>query len=164
MMGFCFFNAVAIAAKILINECQLSRLLIVDWDVHHGNGIQKAFYDEQKVMYVSIHRYDEGTFFPGTGSMDELGSGAGFGFNWNVAWSDGSMGDAEYLAAFRSIVMPIARDYDPSMVLVACGFDAASRHPFNFGGYNVSPACFGQMTRQLMSLANGRIVLCLEGG
>lgn len=142
----------------------LKRVLIVDWDVHHGNGIQKAFYDDQKVLYISLHRHDEGAFFPGTGAPDEFGNGYGMGYNWNIAWSNGTMGDAEYLAAFRSIVMPIARDFDPSMVLVACGFDAASGHPQNFGGYNISPACFAVMTRQLMSLANGRIVLCLEGG
>lgn len=165
MMGFCFFNAIAIAVKILINECQLNRILIVDWDVHHGNGIQKAFYEDSNVMYISIHRYDHGSFFPGTGACDEIGAGPnGLGYNWNIAWSDGTMGDAEYLAAFRSVIMPIAKDFDPSMILVACGFDAASRHPYNFGGYNVSPACFAHMTRLLMGLANGRVVLCLEGG
>ena len=74
------------------------------------------------------------------------------------------MGDAEYLAAFRALVMPISRDFNPSMVLVACGFDAARGHPFNFGGYDLSAACFANMTRQLMTLANGRLVLCLEGG
>lgn len=162
--GFCFFNSLAIAAKVLTTRFHLKRVLIVDWDVHHGNGIQKAFYDDQKVVYISLHRHDGGAFFPGTGKPEEIGRGNGLGHNWNLAWRDSAMGDAEYLAAFRSIVMPIARDFDPSVVLVACGFDSAFGHPENLGGYNVSPTCFGLMTRQLMSLANGRVVLCLEGG
>lgn len=163
-MGFCFFNSIAIAARVLLERHQVSRVLIVDWDVHHGNGIQKIFYEDKKVMYISLHRHDKGNFFPGTGNLTETGAGQGEGYNWNVAWSGETMGDAEYLAAFRSIVMPIARDFNPSMVLVACGFDGAHGHPFNFGGYKISPACFGHMSRQLMSLANGRLVLCLEGG
>lgn len=163
-MGFCFFNSVAIAAKVLLNKHQLARILIVDWDVHHGNGIQKMFYDNKQVMYISLHRHDKGNFFPGTGNIKEIGLLSGEGYNWNIAWSSESMGDAEYLAAFRTIVIPISRDFNPSIVLVACGFDAARGHPFNFGGYDLSPACFAYMTRQLMSLANGRLVLCLEGG
>lgn len=165
-MGFCFFNSVAIAARVLLSSRhQLERVLIVDWDVHHGNGIQKMFYEDSNVMYISLHRHDKGNFFPGTGDIRELGARQGEGYNWNVAWSGGEpMGDAEYLAAFRSLVMPIGRDFNPSMVLVACGFDGARGHPYNFGGYDLTPACFAHMTRQLMTLANGRLVLCLEGG
>lgn len=163
-MGFCFFNSIAIATKVLLLRHPVSRILIVDWDVHHGNGIQKMFYENKEVMYISLHRHDAGNFFPGTGNTREIGAGPGEGFNWNIAWSNLVMGDAEYLAAFRSIVMPIASEFNPSMVLVACGFDAARGHPFNFGGYDLSPACFAYMTRQLMTLANGRLVLCLEGG
>lgn len=113
-------------------------------DVHHGNGIQQIFYRDPRVLYISMHRHDEGNFFPGTGDPHEIGEEAGRGFNVNVAWSGGlnpPMGDAEYLAAFRSIVMPIARDYRPQLVLVACGFDAAKGHKTTLGGYNVSAAC-----------------------
>ena len=163
-MGFCFFNSISIAARVLLTKHSLDRVLIVDWDVHHGNGVQKMFYEDNSVMYISLHRHDRGNFFPGTGDLKELGAGAGLGFTWNIAWSGDIMGDAEYLAAFRSIVMPVAREFDPSIVLVACGFDGAAGHPFNFGGYELSPACFAHMTSQLMSLANGRLVLCLEGG
>lgn len=163
-MGFCYFNNVAIAARLLTLIYQVPRVLIVDWDVHHGNGIQKVFYEDKSVMYISLHRHDNGNFFPGTGSLQEIGEGPGLGYNWNIAWSNESMGDAEYLAAFRSIVMPIGREFNPSMVLVACGFDAARGHAFNLGGYDLSPACFAYMTRQLLTLANGRLVLCLEGG
>ena len=166
-MGFCYFNSLAIAAKQLQSKLGLKRILIVDWDVHHGNGLQQAFYEDPAVLYLSLHRHDEGQFFPGTGDLAETGAGAGTGFNVNIGWSGAlspPMGDAEYLAAFRTVVMPIARQYDPEIVLVACGFDGARGHPPPLGGYMVSPACFGYMTQQLMTLAGGRLVMALEGG
>ncbi|XP_055914527.1 histone deacetylase 4 isoform X6 [Eupeodes corollae] len=168
-MGFCFFNSVAIAAKILRQRLpsEMKKILIVDWDVHHGNGTQQAFYDTPNVLYLSIHRHDDGNFFPGTGGPTECGTGAGAGFNVNVSWSGAlnpPLGDAEYLAAFRTVVMPIAREFNPDIVLVSAGFDAAAGHPAPLGGYLVSPACFGYMTRELMQLAGGKIVLALEGG
>uniref|UniRef100_A0A672RNQ8 Histone deacetylase n=1 Tax=Sinocyclocheilus grahami TaxID=75366 RepID=A0A672RNQ8_SINGR len=100
-MGFCFFNSVAIAAKQLQQKLSASKILIVDWDVHHGNGTQEIFYNDPSVLYISLHRYDNGNFFPGSGGPAEVGSGAGEGFNVNVAWTGGlepPMGDAEYLA------------------------------------------------------------------
>ncbi|XP_032456631.1 histone deacetylase 4 isoform X4 [Nasonia vitripennis] len=166
-MGFCFFNAVAIAAKLLLQKLDLRKILILDWDVHHGNGTQQMFYDDPRVLYLSIHRHDDGNFFPGTGGPTECGAGEGMGRNVNVAWSGGlnpPIGDAEYLAAFRTIVMPIAKDFDPDLVLVSAGFDAAHGHPAPLGGYKVSPACFGRMTQMLMTLAGGKVVLALEGG
>ncbi|XP_076244011.1 histone deacetylase 4 isoform X2 [Calliopsis andreniformis] len=166
-MGFCFFNSVAIAARLLQQKLDVRKILILDWDVHHGNGTQQMFYDDPRVLYLSIHRHDEGNFFPGTGGPTECGAGEGLGYNVNVAWSGGlnpPMGDAEYLAAFRTIVMPIAKAFDPNIVLVSAGFDAAIGHPAPLGGYKVSPACFGKMTQQLLSLADGKVVLALEGG
>ncbi|XP_055388035.1 histone deacetylase 4 isoform X2 [Condylostylus longicornis] len=167
-MGFCFFNSVAIAAKLLRQKMPLvEKILIFDWDVHHGNGTQQAFYDCPNVLYMSIHRHDDGNFFPGTGGPAECGTGSGLGYNVNISWSGGldpPLGDAEYLAAFRTLVMPIAREFSPDIVLVSAGFDAAAGHPAPLGGYLVSPACFGYMTRELMQLANGKIVLALEGG
>ncbi|XP_068997068.1 histone deacetylase 7 isoform X2 [Embiotoca jacksoni] len=166
-MGFCYFNSVAIAAKQLQHKLSVSKILIVDWDVHHGNGTQEIFYSDSSVLYISLHRYDDGNFFPGSGSPAEVGSGAGEGFNVNVAWTGGldpPMGDAEYLAAFRSVVMPIAQEFSPDVVLVSAGFDAAEGNPAPLGGYKVSAKCFGFLTRQLMSLAGGRLVLALEGG
>uniref|UniRef100_A0A3Q3ADQ6 Histone deacetylase n=1 Tax=Kryptolebias marmoratus TaxID=37003 RepID=A0A3Q3ADQ6_KRYMA len=165
--GFCYFNSVAIAAKQLQQKLSVSKILIVDWDVHHGNGTQEVFYSDPSVLYISLHRYDDGNFFPGSGSPAEVGSGAGEGFNVNVAWTGGldpPMGDAEYLAAFRSVVMPIAQEFSPDVVLVSAGFDAAEGNPAPLGGYKVSGKCFGFLTRQLMSLAGGRLVLALEGG
>ncbi|KAB7506517.1 Histone deacetylase 4 [Armadillidium nasatum] len=165
--------------------------IFVDWgdifvnlDVHHGNGTQATFYDDPRVLYISLHRYDDGSFFPGTGAPFEklcgskiyvlfllfflqVGEEAGFGYNVNVAWSGGlspPMGDAEYLAAFRSVVIPIAKDFNPDIVLVSAGFDAATQHPPTLGGYKVSPACFAYMTSALSSVGRGKVVLVLEGG
>lgn len=166
-MGFCYFNSVAVAAKLLQQRLNVSKILIVDWDVHHGNGTQQAFYNDPNVLYMSLHRYDDGNFFPGSGAPDEVGTGPGVGFNVNMAFTGGlepPMGDAEYLAAFRTVVMPIANEFAPDVVLVSSGFDAVEGHPTPLGGYNLSAKCFGYLTKQLMGLAGGRLVLALEGG
>uniref|UniRef100_A0A3P8ZZB8 Histone deacetylase n=1 Tax=Esox lucius TaxID=8010 RepID=A0A3P8ZZB8_ESOLU len=166
-MGFCYFNSVAIAAKLLQQRLNVSKILIVDWDVHHGNGTQQAFYSDPNVLYLSLHRYDDGNFFPGSGAPDEVGAGAGLGFNVNMAFTGGldpPMGDAEYLAAFRTVVMPIANQFAPDVVLVSSGFDAVEGHASPLGGYRLTAKCFGYLTRQLMGLAGGRLVLALEGG
>ncbi|XP_073073957.1 histone deacetylase 4 isoform X2 [Manis javanica] len=166
-MGFCYFNSIAVAAKLLQQRLNVSKTLIVDWDVHHGNGTQQAFYGDPSVLYISLHRYDDGNFFPGSGAPDEVGTGPGVGFNVNVAFTGGldpPMGDAEYLAAFRTVVMPIANEFAPDVVLVSSGFDAVEGHPTPLGGYHLSAKCFGYLTKQLMGLAGGRIVLALEGG
>uniref|UniRef100_A0A3Q3G9M7 Histone deacetylase n=1 Tax=Kryptolebias marmoratus TaxID=37003 RepID=A0A3Q3G9M7_KRYMA len=166
-MGFCFFNSVAITAKLLQQKLGVGKILIVDWDIHHGNGTQQAFYNDPSVLYISLHRYDDGNFFPGSGAPEEVGSGAGVGFNVNIAWTGGvepPMGDVEYLTAFRSVVMPIAQQFSPDVVLVSAGFDAVEGHQSPLGGYNVSAKCFGQLTQLLMALAGGRVVMALEGG
>ncbi|XP_047456339.1 histone deacetylase 4 isoform X3 [Mugil cephalus] len=166
-MGFCYFNSVAIAAKLLQQRLNVSKILIVDWDVHHGNGTQQAFYTDPSVLYLSLHRFDDGNFFPGSGAPDEVGSGTGVGFNVNMAFTGGlepPMGDAEYLAAFRTVVMPIANEFAPDMVLVSSGFDAVDGHAPPLGGYTLTAKCLGYLTRQLMGLAGGRLVLALEGG
>ncbi|XP_075938921.1 histone deacetylase 5 isoform X4 [Anarhichas minor] len=166
-MGFCFFNSVAITTKLLQQKLGVGKILIVDWDIHHGNGTQQAFYSDPSVLYISLHRYDDGNFFPGSGAPEEVGSGAGVGFNVNIAWTGGvepPMGDVEYLTAFRSVVMPIAEQFSPDVVLVSAGFDAVEGHQSPLGGYNVSAKCFGQLTQLLMGLAGGRVVMALEGG
>ncbi|RLV62949.1 hypothetical protein DV515_00018780, partial [Chloebia gouldiae] len=158
-MGFCFFNSVAISAKLLQQRLSVGRILIVDWDIHHGNGTQQAFYSDPHVLYISLHRYDDGNFFPGSGAPEEVGSGLGVGYNINIAWTGGvdpPIGDVEYLTAFRTVVMPIANEFCPDLVLVSAGFDAVEGH--------LSPLGFGHLTKQLMMLAGGRVVLALEGG
>ncbi|XP_074835370.1 histone deacetylase 5 isoform X3 [Carettochelys insculpta] len=166
-MGFCFFNSVAIAARLLQQKLSVGKILIVDWDIHHGNGTQQAFYTDPNVLYISLHRYDNGNFFPGSGAPEEVGSGMGVGYNVNIAWTGGvepPIGDVEYLAAFRTVVMPIADEFSPDVVLVSAGFDAVEGHLSPLGGYSVTAKCFGHLTKQLMKLAGGRVVLALEGG
>merc|ERR1719422_431812 len=127
-MGFCYFNTVAIAAKQLLRLPEMKKILIVDWAIHHGNGTQKAFYEDPRVLYISIHRHDNGNFYPGTGSSVECGAGLGEGRTVNIAWSSSQqpLGDAEYLAAMRTLVTPIIKMFGPALVLVSAGFDAAS--------------------------------------
>ncbi|KAJ8264603.1 hypothetical protein GJAV_G00151180 [Gymnothorax javanicus] len=166
-MGFCFFNSVAITAKLLQQKLNVGKILIVDWDIHHGNGSQQAFYSDPNVLYISLHRYDDGNFFPGSGAPEEVGAGPGVGYNVNIAWTGGvepPMGDVEYLTAFRTVVMPIANEFSPDVVLVSAGFDAVEGHQSPLGGYRVTAKCFGHFTKQLMTLAGGRVVLALEGG
>uniref|UniRef100_A0A4W4GJW9 Histone deacetylase n=1 Tax=Electrophorus electricus TaxID=8005 RepID=A0A4W4GJW9_ELEEL len=166
-MGFCFFNSVAVTAKLLQQKLGVVKVLILDWDIHHGNGTQQAFYNDPNVLYISLHRYDDGNFFPGSGAPEEVGAGSGVGFNVNIAWTGGvdpPMGDVEYLSAFRTVVMPIANEFSPDVVLVSAGFDAVEGHQSPLGGYNVTAKCFGHLTKQLMTLAGGRVVLVLEGG
>lgn len=172
-MGFCYFNNVALAAKSMLAKSSIKKVMIVDWDIHHGNGTQQVFYDTSDVLFVSIHRYDNGHFFPGSGVPDEIGTGAGTGFNVNIAFSgpclqsgfcSSSCGDPEYLAAFRSVVIPLAYEYKPDVILVSAGFNATDGHPPTLGGYTVSPQCFGHLTRLLMGVCNGRVILALEGG
>jgi len=145
----------------------LNRILIVDWDVHHGNGTQHLFEEDPSVLYFSVHRYDNGDFFPGSkdAAPQAVGRGAGKGFNvnvaWNLAWKDNvGMGDDEYLAAWQLILLPVALDFNPELILVSAGFDSAAG---DVGGCSVTPAGFAQMTRMLQSVSPN-IVLVLEGG
>ncbi|XP_047620437.1 histone deacetylase 6 isoform X2 [Phacochoerus africanus] len=163
--GFCFFNSVAVAARhAQAISGHALRILIVDWDVHHGNGTQHLFEEDPSVLYISLHRYDHGTFFPmgDEGASSQIGQAAGTGFTVNVAWNGPRMGDPEYLAAWHRLVLPIAYEFNPELVLVSAGFDAARGDPL--GGCQVSPECYAHLTHLLMGLANGRIILILEGG
>ncbi|XP_010348502.1 protein deacetylase HDAC6 isoform X1 [Saimiri boliviensis] len=163
--GFCFFNSVAVAARhAQAISGHALRILIVDWDVHHGNGTQHMFEDDPSVLYVSLHRYDHGTFFPmgDEGASSQIGRAAGTGFTVNVAWNGPRIGDADYLAAWHRLVLPIAYEFNPELVLVSAGFDAARGDPL--GGCQVSPEGYAHLTHLLMGLASGRIILILEGG
>ncbi|XP_055298370.1 histone deacetylase 6 isoform X3 [Sitodiplosis mosellana] len=162
--GFCIFNNVALAAKYAIKFQGLKRVLIIDWDIHHGNGTQRMFENEDKVLYISLHRYENGDFFPKSTDGDYMmvGEGRGEGFNVNIPWNKHKMGDSDYIAAFQRIIMPIAYEFNPELVLVSAGFDAVVGDPI--GHYHVTPEAYGYFTHWLSSLANGKIVLCLEGG
>jgi acetoin utilization deacetylase AcuC-like enzyme len=160
-MGFCLLNNSAIAAAVALRDFGAKRVLILDWDVHHGNGTQDIFFHDDRVMYISIHRYEPG-FFPGTGSPADVGVGKGRGYNVNIGWSQGGMGDADYATAFDQVIMPVARQFSPDLVIVSAGFDAAAGDPL--GGCEVTPAGYAMMTSRLRELANGRLVIALEGG
>lgn len=161
-MGFCLFNNVAIGARYALKNFSLQRILIVDWDVHHGNGTQNSFYEDPKVLYFSTHRYG---FYPGTGAATEVGKCKGEGFNVNVPLSPG-VRDTEYGIIFEKILKPIALEYRPQLILVSAGFDIHYNDPL--GGMEVTEKGFARMTQILMEIAEataqGKLVLTLEGG
>jgi acetoin utilization deacetylase AcuC-like enzyme len=161
-MGFCFFNNVAIAARYLTTHRGLHRVLVLDWDVHHGNGTQEMFYASSEVLYISLHQYP---FYPGTGWFDEIGDGAGAGFTVNAP-IPANFGDPEYLSIFDEVLMPVARAFKPEFVLISSGFDCHFRDPL--GGMRVTETGFTAMARRLKRLAaescSGRLVAVLEGG
>jgi len=161
-MGFCLFNNVAIAARYVQKKHKLGKVLIVDWDVHHGNGTQAAFYDDPTVFYFSIH---QSPFYPGTGSAEEKGVGKGLGFTLNVPLPAGC-GDAEYREAFLEKLKPAAAAFQPDFVLISAGFDSAKDDLL--GRMKVTPAGFAELTRIVKGIADqyckGRLVTVLEGG
>ncbi|KAF7288691.1 hypothetical protein HMN09_01375100 [Mycena chlorophos] len=163
-MGFCFFNNVAVAARVVQQKTPLKKILILDWDVHHGNGTQRAFNEDPSVLYISIHRYERGEFYPcgPFGALQSVGEGPGRGYSVNIPWPTGGMGDADYLHAFQKIVMPIAMEFAPDLVIISAGFDAARGD--HLGECDVTPDGYAHMTYMLASLASGRLVVALEGG
>ena len=161
-MGFCYFNNVAVAVEHLRRSGGLERLVVFDFDVHHGNGTQHIFYGDPGVLYVSVHQYP---FYPGTGSAGETGEGEGGGTTLNVPLVAGS-GDREYEEAMEETVLPALRSFRPELILVSAGFDAWRGDPL--GGMRVSQEAFAEWGRLLGELARelcgGRIVSVLEGG
>lgn len=164
--GFCLFSNVAVAAKNMLRSFpdSVRRIAIVDWDIHHGNGTQRAFYDDPRVLYVSLHRYENGRFYPGTryGGHDKVGADAGEGFSVNIPWQAPGVGDADYVYAFRKVVVPIISEFDPDLVIVSAGFDAADGDLI--GQCHVTPAGYGQLTHMLKAIARGKLTVILEGG
>jgi acetoin utilization deacetylase AcuC-like enzyme len=161
-MGFCLFNNAAVAARHALEARGVERVLLVDWDVHHGNGSMHSFYDTPQVLYFSVHQYPH---YPGTGRVEELGRGPGAGFTVNVPLP-GGQGDADYLAVFQEILLPLARAYQPGLILVSAGFDVHRDDPL--ADMLVTEAGFAGMTRLLMQAAEescpGRLAFTLEGG
>lgn len=161
-MGFCLFNNAAIAARYVQSKYRVRRILIVDWDVHHGNGTQDAFYNDPSVLYFSMHRYP---FYPGTGRKEEDGEGSGKGFTINVPLSAGTKPD-QYLELFTEIMIHRVNQFSPEFIIVSAGFDAYKADPI--GGLNLEREDFRTLTEVVMESAEkhcyGRIVSCLEGG
>lgn len=164
--GFCLFSNVAVAAKNILKSYpdSVRRIVILDWDIHHGNGTQRAFYDDPRVLYISLHRYENGKFYPGTkyGGHEMVGDGKGEGFSVNIPWQNSGVGDADYVYAFRKIVIPIISEFDPDLVIVSAGFDAADGDLI--GQCHVTPAGYGQLTHMLKAIARGKLTVILEGG
>jgi acetoin utilization deacetylase AcuC-like enzyme len=161
-MGFCYFNNIAVAAAHAVAALGIGRVMIVDWDVHHGNGTQEIFYSRSDVLVCNIH---EAGNYPGTGHAHETGSGEGVGFTVNAPLPAGS-GDADYARVFREVVEPAADRFHPELVLVSAGFDAHARDPL--GNMGVSEGGFAEMTRAVKAIARkharDRLGLFLEGG
>jgi acetoin utilization deacetylase AcuC-like enzyme len=161
-MGFCLLNHVAIATRYVQEQYGVHRVLIVDWDVHHGNGTQDVFYTDASVFYFSTHQYP---FYPGTGAASETGEGPGRGTTLNVPLPAGS-GDAEIIRAFREQLLPAAEAFRPEFVFISAGFDAHQQDPL--AQLQVTEAGYATLTRMVMDIAarfaSGRLVSVLEGG
>lgn len=161
-MGFCVFNNIAIAAASALDHPDIDRVAIIDWDLHHGNGTQNAFYDSGKTLYISLHQFP---FYPGTGSSLERGAGEGTGYTVNIPMPHGS-GVEEYRDAFDATVMPALEDFKPDLLLISAGFDAHRDDPL--GHIDLTTDYYGEMTSILKQAAlkycKGRIVSVLEGG
>lgn len=160
--GFCIFNNIAIGAMHARYRHDIKKILIVDWDLHHGNGTQKIFYADRQVLYFSTHQYP---YYPGTGSWQETGEGMGMGFTVNVPLNRGA-DNGTFVSVFRNILKPIALAYEPQLILVSAGFDTYFKDPL--GGMRVTPEGFAAMARILLDIADeccgGKLVVVLEGG
>lgn len=161
-MGFCIFNNVAVAAEVTRRKYKKERILIIDWDVHHGNGTQDIFYQDDGVLYFSIH---QSPAFPGTGRIKEIGSGKGKGFTINMPLPAGC-GDDDYLRVFEDLLVPVANQFQPEMIFVSAGQDAYHRDPL--AGMLLTTDGYARMTRIVDELArrycDGKVVFVLEGG
>jgi len=161
-MGFCLFNNVAIAARYLQSSLGLSRIAIVDWDCHHGNGTAEAFYDDPFVLYISLHCYP---FYPGSGSESEVGEGAAKGTTVNIPLPDNTPAD-QYRKKFADALERVLIPFQPELILISAGFDGFAADPI--GGLGLDPQDFAWMTQKVCEAsretANGRIISALEGG
>jgi acetoin utilization deacetylase AcuC-like enzyme len=161
-MGFCLFNNVALGARYAMKTHGLKKILIVDWDLHHGNATQHSFYEDPDVLYFSTHQYPH---YPGTGSLQEVGRGEGKGFTVNIPLFPG-YGNTDFFKIFEQLLYPIGRAFKPELIFVSAGFDTYVADPL--GGMRVTPEGYAAMTRVIMELAgecsSERVAITLEGG
>ncbi len=166
--GFCFYNNVAVTTRYLIDNYNY-KIAIVDWDVHHGDGTQEIFYGEKNPLFISIHRRDNGKFYPNvSGLITEQGDKDGLGYNINIPWdtrglftSKSGIGDDEYIYTFNKVIIPILNEYKPDFIIVSCGFDACENDPL--GEMSLTPLGYSYMTNLLMEICP-KILIALEGG
>lgn len=161
-MGYCLFNSMAVAVRWCQRDLGLKRVMVIDWDLHHGNGTQNSFYNTDKVLFCSAHQYP---FYPGSGALPEIGSDRGEGYTVNVPLT-GGQGDAEYARIVNELFVPLAKAYQPDLICVSCGFDIYKDDPL--GSMQVTPAGFAYMTRVMVEIAEmvceGKLLITLEGG
>ena len=161
-MGFCLFNNIALAANHAVQHHKLERVLVVDWDVHHGNGTQDIFYEREDVWFLSAHRFP---FYPGTGAKNETGTGRGLGTKFNLPVTIGTP-RKEYLAQFESLLSDAVKKCRPQLILISAGFDAHAEDPI--GSLGLETEDFETLTRMVVQAAKdccgGKVVSCLEGG
>jgi acetoin utilization deacetylase AcuC-like enzyme len=160
-MGFCLFNNVAVAAAHAIAECGVERVLVLDWDVHHGNGTEEIFYASDQVLYVSIH---QSPLYPGTGAAGDIGSGDGQGYTINLPVPPGS-GNREFLSLVQHVVVPVAREWRPQLLCISAGYDAHREDPL--ANCELDDAAYREMAatmRELGAELGAPVLVCLEGG
>ena len=165
--GFCIFNNVAIAAQHLIKNWGVKKVMILDWDVHHGDGTQQIFYDTNQVLFISFHRYDHAEYYPANkqANFDYVGGPLAKGYNINIPWNllpNQTATTDDYIYIFERILAPIIKSYDPEIILISAGFDSAKGDPL--GGLALTNEGYAYMTKRLMDFANGKVIAELEGG
>lgn len=161
-MGFCLFSNISLGAVYAISKYNLQRVMIIDWDAHHGNGTEKIFYDSEKVLTVSLHQYP---FWPYTGKLTDFGRDKGYGYNLNVPVPE-AFTDELYIEAFDKIIAPAARKFKPQLIFLAAGYDA--HHKDNLAGLNLTSPVYDYLTKKIVDLSEelceGKLISCLEGG
>ncbi len=160
-------NNVAIAAKYAFKVKGVKRILIFDWDVHHGNSTYEIYKDDPNVLFISLHRYDNGLYYPGKiGALENIGGGKAAGTKVHVPWSMGCqshlIGTSEYIHIFEKLLFPICQEFNPDLVFISAGFDSMKGDPL--GSLSVEPPGYEYMTKRLKQLNKGKVIICLEGG
>ena len=165
-LGFCFINNVIVSANKAIEQKKASKIAIIDWDVHHGDGSELMTYERNDILYISLHRHDYGRFYPTTGKHTDIGKNEGVGFNLNIPFNneiygESFVGDDEYMLAFQNIILPVLKEFAPDLIIVSCGFDSCDND--QLGAQSLSQDTYGWMTNELLKIQS-KLAIILEGG